>query len=567
MRSLNYNFASLRKERLELKYIKYKVKVRDFWNILDLKAKLFCLTVYLTVLGTSLHAQVYEDVYILESAGVSISTTHVLRDGNVSYLYGQYFGDVNIGSFSLKHTGSADVFLMKLINNQPEWIFSGGSNGFDKSVDIEMDNNGNLVIGGEFWLEARFGDLTLVTEGSTKSLFVIKLDVDGNVLMDQTINGTGTKNMNGVELIDDDIYINGSFSDSLFISSTTAIAQADQDIYLLKMDRENESGWIQHYGLEGNTDSRDFSWDVVNQQFIVSGEFFGRIVVASDTIAINTFDIDMFIAAFDINGEGLWIEKAGGQFEDFNEAHCLDEEGNIYLTGSYRGIIDFSDGSQINTGGVTNMDAYLIKFSPDGNKIWARTLGGMNTSEFGTSISYEGGRLFWTAYHDGAINIDGIDFLDSESTFNGIMGVYNIEGTLERGFSIIGNTSVIPRGAIPEGKTTFVFGDFQGEVDLDQVYDAPAFASFHANVLDLILSSSNLAKQSIKVYPNPVSQFLHIDLGPKAEHLEIINLQGTILYRSSERKLAHTIDFTGFGSGIYFWRSESGAIGKVIYAK
>ncbi len=548
-------------------YIKCKVKVRDFWNILDLKAKLFCLIVYLTVLGTSLHAQVYEDVYILESEGVSISTTHVLRDGDVTYLYGQYFGEANIGAFSLAHNGSADVFLMKLVGNQPEWIFSGGSNGSDNSIDIEIDGTGDIVIGGEFWLEAQFGDVTLVTEGSTKSLFIIKLDADGNVLMNQTIDGTGTKNMNGIELIDDDVYVNGSFSDSLFLSSSTAVAQADQDIYLLKMDKENEAGWIQHYGLEGNTNSRDFSWDELNQQFIVSGEFFGRIAVANDTIAINTFDIDMFVAAFDINGAGLWIQKAGGQFEDFNEAHCLDEEGNIYLTGSYRGIIDFSDGSQINTGGVTNMDAYLIKFSPEGNKVWARTLGGMNTSEFGTSISYENERLFWTAYHDGAINIDGIAFLDTESTFNGIVGVYNVEGALKRAFSIVGNTSVIPRGAIPEGRTTYVFGDFLGEVNLDQIYEASAFASFHANVLDLILSNTNLVRQDIKTYPNPVSQFLQIALPEKAEHVEIINMQGSILYRSSEKGLSHTIDFTRFGPGIYFWRTESGAVGKVIYAK
>jgi hypothetical protein len=189
----------------------------------------------------------------------------------------------------------------------------------------------------------------------------------------------------------------------------------------------------------------------------------------------------------------------------------------------------------------------------------------MNTSEFGTSISYEDERLFWTAYHDGAINIDGIEFPDSESTFNGILGVYNVEGVLERGFSLMGNVSVIPRGAIPEGQTTFVYGDFQGELDLDQIYEASAFASFHASVLDLILSDSNLIPQSIKVFPNPVRQLLHIDLEEKAEHVEIFNLQGVILYQSSERSLSHSIDFTGFGSSIYFWRTESGAIGKVIY--
>ena len=543
------------------------VNVSVFCKILDSNFKLFCLIFYLTLFGTSLNGQIFEDVYILEAQGVSISTTHVLRDGGTSYLYGQYFGDVEIGPFSLEHTGSADIFLIKLVNDEPEWIFSGGSNGSDKSVDIQMDDNGEIVIGGEFWLEAQFGDLTLMTEGSTKSLFLIKLDQEGNVIMNETINGTSAKNMNGLELIGEDIYVNGSFSDSLFINSTAVLANADQDIFVLKMDNGNEAGWIQHYGVEGNNDSVDFSWDEANQQFVVSGEYLGSIAVANDTITINTFDLDMFVAAFDINGEGLWIQKAGGQFEDFNEAHCLDEEGNIYMTGSFRGIINFSDGSQINTGGVANVDAYIIKFSAAGELVWARNLGDLSNTENGTNIAYADGRLFWTAYYDGAFEIDGAGFNDSESTFNGLVAVFNTEGELERGFPLIGNDAVIPRGVIPEEQGTFVFGDFQGQVDLDQIYTSSAFSSFHLSLTDLILSNATVIQQNIKAYPNPVSQYLRIELEESAEHVELFNLQGIVVYRSPEKGLSHSIDFRELASGIYFWRTESGAKGKVIYLK
>lgn len=548
-------------------YYNYKVKVRDFCHILVSNVLLFCLILYLSLFGHSMNAQTFEDVFILESSITSITTTHALRDGDNTYLYGQFFGEVEIGEFDLDHVGSADLFLIKLVNGQPEWVFYGGSNGSDKAIDIQIDDNGDIVIGGEFWLEAQFGDLTLMTEGSTKSLFIIKLDADGNVLSDHTINGTETKNMNGIELIGNDIYVSGSFSGSLFLSATTAIANANRDIYILRLDNGTKDGWIQHYGLEGNNDSVDFSWDEVNEQFIVSGEYVGSIAVGGDTIAINTFDQDMFVAAFNIDGEGLWLQKAGGQFEDCNEAHCLDEEGNIYLTGSYRGIINLSDGSQINTGGVSNVDAYIIKYSPEGQPLWARGLGDLSNTEIGTNIAIANDQLYWTAYHDGAFSIDGNDFPDSESTFNGLVAVFDAEGVLRRAVPLTGTNAVIPRGVIPEGQSTYLFGDFQGEVALDQIYNSSAFASFHVSVKDLILSSSTLVQQNIKVYPNPVLQFLNIELEERAEHVELFDVQGFMIYQSREKKLSHIIDFSRLGSGIYFWRTASGAHGKVIHSR
>ena len=146
----------------------------------------------------------------------------------------------------------------------------------------------------------------------------------------------------------------------------------------MKLDRQGFEPWIQKFGLEGIHTTADLSWDPLNEQFIISGNFIGFTAVAGDTIQTNTFDEDLFVIATSILGEGLWIQKAGGQREDINLDLCLDPDGNIFLTGWYRGIINFSDGSQINTGGIMNSDAYLIKYSPSGQLLWARTVGDLS---------------------------------------------------------------------------------------------------------------------------------------------------------------------------------------------
>jgi len=543
----------------------YKVKVRDFYKLAILKAKLFCILVYLTVFHSTLSAQIFEDVQILDMPGVSISIKKVLKNNNATFVYGQYNAPLQIGAFDLDHVGSVDLFLIKMVAGEAEWVFFGGSNGSDSAVDIHLDNNEDIIIGGEFWLEAQFGDITLVTEGTTKALFVLKLNQNGEVIAEHTINGTGAKNMRGISLIEEDIYVSGSFSDTLFLPSTVAVALSDQDIFLLKLDQVAGEGWIQNYGVEGDSDTSDFSWDEVNQQFVVTGEYLGRIAVADDTIQTNTFDQDVFVAAFSILGEGLWLEKAGGQFEDFNLAHSLDDEGNIYLTGFYRGIIGFSDGSEINTGGQFNSDAYLIKYNSTGEKVWARTLGSMQGRETGTNLAYADERIFLTGFYDFAFTIDDLSLPESEYLFNGLVAVFDTEGNLDRGIPLICDNTVVPNGVIPDEECTFVYGDFVGTLVLDQPYNVENFSAFQVCIRDLILSSTNIMEeQSIQVYPNPVAELLNINLERDAQRVTLFDVRGVLMYQSNEKRLAHTIDCSRLVSGIYFWRTESGAAGKII---
>jgi len=94
----------------------YKVKVRDFYKLAILKAKLFCILVYLTVFHSTLSAQIFEDVQILDMPGVSISIKKVLKNNNATYVYGQYNAPLQIGAFDLDHVGSVDLFLIKRRN-------------------------------------------------------------------------------------------------------------------------------------------------------------------------------------------------------------------------------------------------------------------------------------------------------------------------------------------------------------------------------------------------------------------------------------------------------------------
>jgi len=299
----------------------------------------FWCTVYFLCVIPSGHAQFFTDSYIVDGADSNVSIQDVLIDGDTTYIYGTYTSAMNIEDISLSHVGEADIFLLKRVNEEIEWAFFGGSAGNDFVANIALDNSNKVYIGGSFTNEAQFGDITLNSSGSSRAIFTIGLSSGGEILEHHIVNGTGSKNLIGVASLDNQIYLAGSFGGTLFIDDIDAVSTSEQDIFLMKLPVTNNPAWIRNYGIEGKTDAVDFSWSEAGAQFIISGHFDDKLSVGEDSIQTNTFDEDLFLAAFFTDGTGKWLRKLGAQFDDFNEAHTSDEEGNIYLTGEYRGII------------------------------------------------------------------------------------------------------------------------------------------------------------------------------------------------------------------------------------
>lgn len=71
----------------------------------------------------------------------------------------------------------------------------------------------------------------------------------------------------------------------------------------------------------------------------------------------------------------------GGSGEDGVTAIALDGVSNIYVTGSFYGTCDFNPAGPVHsnlTSAANSQDAFLCKYSKDGDLLWARSWGGTN---------------------------------------------------------------------------------------------------------------------------------------------------------------------------------------------
>ena len=83
--------------------------------------------------------------------------------------------------------------------------------------------------------------------------------------------------------------------------------------------------------------------------------------------------------------------------------------------------------------------------------------------------------------------------------------------------------------------------------------------------LSVSLKDLTLADLAIDIYPNPVDHTLIIAQTEKTiDYLFLADLTGRIVKEINMTSNRTTVDVSELSQGLYFLRSESGAVGKVI---
>jgi hypothetical protein len=128
--------------------------------------------------------------------------------------------------------------------------------------------------------------------------------------------------------------------------------------------------WTSQFGLGGGGMTLyAFERDAFNN-FYVCGSFWGSPgVVPSVTLTSNGSD-DIFICKFNPNGNFAWAKSIGGSSGDIARDIAIDSIGNIILTGSFSGTVDFDPGAGVAT--MTSpgtVDVFVAKYDSAGQYI------------------------------------------------------------------------------------------------------------------------------------------------------------------------------------------------------
>jgi hypothetical protein len=130
---------------------------------------------------------------------------------------------------------------------------------------------------------------------------------------------------------------------------------------------------------------------------------------------------DGFIAKFSPLGFHLWSKHFGDANAQNIKDVAVNAAGDIYITGSFAGAVDFGGGAITSLGGT---DSMLVKFSSGGNHVWTRQIGATNAQN-GASVTVDAlGNPIVTGYIQGAVDF-GLGPLTSAGNGDIFVAKYN----------------------------------------------------------------------------------------------------------------------------------------------
>ncbi len=169
--------------------------------------------------------------------------------------------------------------------------------------------------------------------------------------------------------------------------------------------------WSVRFGDDGGEAGRAIATDGEGN-VLVAGTFTGT-VDFGDGPTTSAGESDVFVLSLAPDGALRWAHRLGGAGLDAAYGIATDAAGNVVVTGSFEGSVDFGDGEVMSAGAE---DAFVVSLTDDGTFGWKRTFGGgggdaahgVATSDdgvllagwFESSIDFGGGALDSAGAHD-----------------------------------------------------------------------------------------------------------------------------------------------------------------------
>jgi hypothetical protein len=170
-------------------------------------------------------------------------------------------------------------------------------------------------------------------------------------------------------------------------SDLTSVAN-QYDIFVARYDATMVHQWSDNFG-DGTQDQfiEDVAVDNAGNVVLV-GRIRGAVDFGCGLLISQGNRYDIAVVKLDPSGTCLWNYAYGDGLQDqYGESVAVDSTGNVILTGSMRGTLDFGGGSRASVG--PKYDLFVVKLSGGGVHQWSYTFGDGTTDQWGEDVAVD----------------------------------------------------------------------------------------------------------------------------------------------------------------------------------
>lgn len=294
---------------------------------------------------------------------------------------------------TLGGSGRDAAFSIAKTNDGNYFISAGGSvdgdfagMGADDSKIFKIDDGGNIIwkkslpIGGTYTIIPAAGGGYMLAGGSGGDFSVTKTDENLVVVWQKKYGGSGYEGVSSIVAASDNGYILAGYSDSN--DGAVSGNKGASDFWVIKIDQNGSLVWQKSYGGT----SREYCNSMAKAQdggYVIVGyteSKDGDIVGHHGNSSMYSNDeIDGWVIKIDANGNKVWAKTIGGTQADILSWIIPAQGGGFLISGYSRS----KDGDITNLKGVS--DALVVKMGENGAVLWSKNPGG-NDEESGDCI-------------------------------------------------------------------------------------------------------------------------------------------------------------------------------------
>ena len=256
-------------------------------------------------------------------------TYDILQTADGGYLLSGFLditaseGQGNSGKSATALHGVGEFWILKL-NSEGQLTWSryfGGTNN-DRAYSVVQSQDGSFVVSGF----SESDDFDINNSKGSYDFWVVKVDIDGNLVWEQSFGGSGIEESYAIAVTKDNNYViaGKTFSYDKDVTQN----KGDSDVWIIKIDDNGNLLWEKTFGGI-NFDAAESIYPTKDGGFIISGN-----TRSSDSDVTENFG-ENDIWAFKINSKGtlVWEQSFGGSETDLGFDAIETSDRKIVIIG------------------------------------------------------------------------------------------------------------------------------------------------------------------------------------------------------------------------------------------